>query len=71
LGTLKWDFIKKILKKLGIVLYSIEMISRKICFGKWRKGGGGFMKKGIVCKCSPNQFISCNNITPGMGWGLA
>jgi hypothetical protein len=27
------------------------------------KGDGGFMKKGIVYKCFPNQFNPCNHIT--------
>jgi hypothetical protein len=58
IGTLKNDF-----ENLGIVFYSTEKFSGKICSGKWRKGGGGFMKKGIVYKCSPDQFIPCNHIT--------
>jgi hypothetical protein len=64
MGTLSWDFTKKDFKNLGIVLYSIEMLLEKLCFGKWRKGEERFIKKGIVYKCSPNQFIPCNHITP-------
>jgi hypothetical protein len=30
------------------------------------KGVGGFMKSGIVHKCSPNQLLPCNHIT--LGW---
>jgi hypothetical protein len=59
-GTLKDDF-----ENLGIVLYSTEIVFRKnICSGKWRNGGGGFMKKGTVYKCSPDQLLPCNHITP-------
>jgi hypothetical protein len=50
-------------KNLRIVLYSTKMFSGKICSGKWRKGGGGFMKKGIVYKCSPNQLIRATTVT--------
>jgi hypothetical protein len=57
LGTLKWD-LKNDFENLRIVLYSTHFLFRKIC-----SGGGGFMKKGIVYKCSPNQFIPCNHIT--------
>jgi hypothetical protein len=28
------------------------------------EGVGGFMKNGIVYKCSPNQLLPCNHITP-------
>jgi hypothetical protein len=27
------------------------------------EGVGGFLKKGIVYKCSPNQLPPCNNIS--------
>jgi hypothetical protein len=27
-------------------------------------GVGGFLKSGIVYKCSPNQLFTCNHITP-------
>jgi hypothetical protein len=57
IGTLKNDF-----ENLGIVLYSTEMFSGKICSGRWRKGGG-FMKKGIVYKCSPDQLTRATTIT--------
>jgi hypothetical protein len=50
-------------ENLGIVLYSTEIFSEKICSGKWRKGGGGFMKKGIVYKCSPNQLTRATTVT--------
>jgi hypothetical protein len=39
MGTLSWDFTKKYFENLGIVLYSIEMLSEKLCFRIWRKGG--------------------------------
>jgi hypothetical protein len=39
------------------------MLSGKYVLKKGEKKGGGFMKKGIVYKCVPNQFISCNHIT--------
>jgi hypothetical protein len=58
IGTLINDF-----ENLGIVLYSTEMFSGKICSGKWRKGGGGFMRKGIVYKCSPDQLTRATTIT--------
>jgi hypothetical protein len=35
---------KKNFENLGIVPYSIEMFSKKLFFGKWRKQGGGFIK---------------------------
>jgi hypothetical protein len=28
------------------------------------EGVDGFEKNGIVYKCSPNQLLSCNHITP-------
>jgi hypothetical protein len=34
---------------------------------------GGFLKSGIVYKCSPNQLLSCNHITQygtGLVWSL-
>jgi hypothetical protein len=34
---------------------------------------GGFLKSGIVCKCSPNQLLPCNHITrygTGSVWSL-
>jgi hypothetical protein len=58
IGTFIIDF-----ENLGIVLYSTKMFSGKICSGKWRKGGGGFMRKGIVYKCSPDQLTRATMIT--------
>jgi hypothetical protein len=58
-GTLKNDF-----ENLRIVLYSIEMFLENLSFRKWRKGKGGFVKNGIVYKCSPDQLFPCNHITP-------
>jgi hypothetical protein len=54
-------------KKPWSSCYSIEMftngfINMELDMGDG--GVGGFMKNGIVYKCSPNQLLPCNHITP-------
>jgi hypothetical protein len=34
------------------------------------EGVGGFLKNGIVYKCSPNQLVPVQPHYPGMGRGL-
>jgi hypothetical protein len=58
MGFLKNDF-----ENLGKVLYSTEMFSGNYFIENGEKGGGGFMKRGIVYNYSPNQFIPCSHIT--------
>jgi hypothetical protein len=43
-------------------MFSNGFINMELDMGD--KGVGGFMKNGIVYKCSPNQLLPCNNITP-------
>jgi hypothetical protein len=47
--------------------YSIEMFTNGFINMELDMGGegvGGFLKNGIVYKCSPNQLLPCNHITP-------
>jgi hypothetical protein len=57
----------KIIDTLETYHYSIEMftngfINMELDMGD--EGVGGFRKNGIVYKCSPNQLLPCNHITP-------
>jgi hypothetical protein len=65
--TLGWEHsnvtLKNVFENLGIVLYSTEVFSGKCVLEKWRKGGGGFMKVGIVYKCLPDQLTRATTIT--------
>jgi hypothetical protein len=58
-GTLK----KKWFRKPWNSALFHRSVLRKMCSGKWRKGGGGFMKEGIAYKCSPNQLTRATTIT--------
>jgi hypothetical protein len=42
-------------------MFSNGFINKKLDMGD--EGVGGFLKKGIVYKCSPNQLPPCNHIT--------
>jgi hypothetical protein len=47
--------------------YSIEMFSNGFInmeLDMGDEGVGEFLKNGIVYKCSPNQLLPCNHITP-------
>jgi hypothetical protein len=44
-------------------MFTNDFINKEFDMGG--KGVGGFLKKnGIVYKCSPNQLLPCNHITP-------
>jgi hypothetical protein len=43
-------------------MFSNGFINMELDMGD--EGVGGFLKKGIVYNCSPNQLLSCNHITP-------
>jgi hypothetical protein len=69
--TLGWEHslerFRKCFRKPWSSHYSTEMFSN--CFINMEldmrdKGLGGFMKSGIVYKCSPNQLLPCNHIAP-------
>jgi hypothetical protein len=43
-------------------MFSNGFINMKLDMGD--EGVGGFLENGIVYKCSPNQLLPCNHITP-------
>jgi hypothetical protein len=68
--TLGWEHsledFERVFENLGVVTtplkcFSKGFINMELDLGD--KGVGGFMKSGIVYKCSPNQLLPCNHIT--------
>jgi hypothetical protein len=69
--TLGWEnsreSFENCLQKPWSSIYSTEMISNGFRNMKMDLGAtrvGSFIKDGIVYKCSPNQLLPCNHITP-------
>jgi hypothetical protein len=67
LGILFGKIFEKCFQTPWSSCYSIEMftngfINRKLDMGG--EGVGKFLKNGIVYKCSLNQLLPCNHITP-------
>jgi hypothetical protein len=65
LGLYKRDF-----ENLGIVLYSMEMFSRKFIFKKWRKGGEVFKKMELCISVRRTNYF-CATTLPQYGTWLS
>jgi hypothetical protein len=66
LGILSLEKIQKCFRTPWSSCYSIEMFRNDFINMELDLGGvevDGFLKSGIVYKCSPNQLLPCNHIT--------
>jgi hypothetical protein len=67
LGILSGKIFRKCFRTPWSSCYSIEMFTNGFINMELDMGGegvGGFRENGIVYKCSPNQLLPCNHITP-------
>jgi hypothetical protein len=66
-GILSLERFRKCFRKPWSSCYFIEVFSNGFInmeLDMGDEGVGGFLKNGIVYKCSPNQLLPCNHITP-------
>jgi hypothetical protein len=70
-NTLSGKIFENVFEHLGVVTTPLRCLQMIFINMNLDLGGveiGGFLKNGIVYKCSPNQLLPCNHITRyGMG----
>jgi hypothetical protein len=67
LGILFGKIFENVFEHFGVVATPLKCFTNgfiNMVLDKGDEGVGGFLKNGIVYKCSPNQLFPCNHITP-------